>query len=178
MEIHGKYFFWEKNYDLALQCYENAVEINHTYIDALHNIAMTYKILGRNDDAEKTFGYIKTLKSNSLEGNLKDSGYFLSKSEKKPMKVRYQIIENKVGVPLWLYGFAVIFVFYGAAVNRIVGGIMWAAMVLGIGYFITKIRIKNKKGFKIRFLSFLSVMSYYNHGCGNYLSRSLRNTRK
>jgi len=91
-----------KNYDLALQCYENAVEINHTYIDALHNIAMTYKILGRNDDAEKFFGYIKTLKNNKLEGNLKNSGYFLSKSEKKPRKVRYQIIENKVGIPLWL----------------------------------------------------------------------------
>ena len=32
----GNTFFGKKNYDLALQCYENAVEINHTYICLLY----------------------------------------------------------------------------------------------------------------------------------------------
>jgi len=157
----GNSFFREKNYDLALQCYENSVEINHTYADALNNIAITYKILGRNEEAEKILDYIKTIKESDLEGNVKNTGYYLSNSEKHPGKVRYRIIDNKIGVPFWLYGIAAAFIMYGAISDRLVGGILWAILILVIGYFVTKIRIKHKKGFKIRFLALLSVVSYF-----------------
>ena len=155
----GNTFFGEKNYDIALQCYENAVEINHSYMDALHNMAITCKILGRNDEAVKIFDSIKTIKNKKMDGNYQNKGYFLSKSKNEPEKIRYRIIDNTVGIPLWLYGFAVFFVFYGVAANRIVGGIMWAILILGIGYLITKIRIRRNRRSKFSFISVQAVVS-------------------
>jgi len=173
----GNTFFRKKNYDLALQCYENAVEINHTYVDAFNNVAMTYKILGRNDDAEKIFDYIKTIEKGNIEGNLKNTGFYLSGSEKRPGKVRYRIIENKIGIPLWLYGVSAAFIIYGAVSQRLVGGVMWALVVLVIGYLITKIRIKRHRGSKFRFISIQAVVSYYIPGPDNVISRFIRNDK-
>jgi tetratricopeptide (TPR) repeat protein len=168
----GNNFFRLKKFDLALQCYANAVEINHYYTDALYNIALTFRMLGRNDDAAKIFAYINTIKIKKLDGNYGNNGYFLSKFKKEPGKIRYRIIDHKIGIPVWLYGVAAVFILYGAYSQRLVGGIMWAFLVLGIGYFVTKIRIKSKKGFKIRFLSLLSVISSHNYGYAGIFSRS------
>jgi hypothetical protein len=128
-------------------------------VDALNNVAMTFKILGRNDDAEKIFNYLKTTENGNIEGNLKNTGFYLSGSEKRTEKVRYRIIENKIGIPFWLYGVSGNFIVYGLASDRLLGGIMWAILVLVIGYLITKIRIKRHRGSKFRFISIQAVVS-------------------
>jgi tetratricopeptide (TPR) repeat protein len=174
-KLMGNIFFRKKNYDLALQCYENAVEINHTYVDAFNNVAMTYKILGRDDDAEKIFEYIKKIEKGNIEGNLKNTGFYLSGSEKRPGKVRYRIVENKIGIPFWLYGISGAFIVYGLVSDHLVGGVMWALLFLVIGYLITKIRIKRHRGSKLRFISIQAVVSSYIPGSDNFLSRFTRN---
>lgn len=59
----GNIFFREKSYDLALKCYGIAVELDEHNTDALNNIAMTYKMLGRDRDAQKIFDSIRTIES-------------------------------------------------------------------------------------------------------------------
>jgi len=62
----GNIFFKENDYDMALKCYENAVGLDHFYIDALNNIGMTLKIMGRWEDAEKIFDYIESIPKENL----------------------------------------------------------------------------------------------------------------
>jgi TM2 domain-containing membrane protein YozV len=62
----GNIFFKQKDYNNALKCYEIAVEIDHDNIAALNNIGMAYRILGRNEDAETIFEYIKMAESEQL----------------------------------------------------------------------------------------------------------------
>ena len=69
----GNSFFKEKDYYNALKCYENAVEINHCYADALNNIAMVYKKIGRNEDAEKLLNFLKTLEQKESEDVVKNN---------------------------------------------------------------------------------------------------------
>jgi tetratricopeptide (TPR) repeat protein len=45
----GNTFFQEKDFIHALQCYENAIEIDHNNKDSCYNLGLTLKILGRTD---------------------------------------------------------------------------------------------------------------------------------
>ena len=66
----GNAFFKQKDYETALKCYEYSVETDHTNTDALHNIAMTYKITGRNADAQAVLDYLASLRpATGADGN-------------------------------------------------------------------------------------------------------------
>lgn len=174
----GNIFFLERKYDQALKCYINSVEIDHYYPDALNNIGMTYKILGQDDKAEKIFDFLASVRNQKAAGDLKNSGYFLTNSVKKPRRLRYRIIEDKIGMPLWTYGFAAVFLIYGAAANRMIGGILWALLVLGIGYIIMRIRLKFKKDYRIRFISASPVIPGVDYGKSPFISRIFGKSEK
>ena len=57
----GNEFFKRKDYENALKCYGYAVQIQPNYRDALNNIGMTYKMLGRENEAKKIFTQINYL---------------------------------------------------------------------------------------------------------------------
>ena len=59
----GNVFFKQKDYQNALKCYEISIEIDHDNIATLNNIGMAYRMLGRNEDAETIFEYIKMAES-------------------------------------------------------------------------------------------------------------------
>jgi tetratricopeptide (TPR) repeat protein len=63
----GNYFFKQKDYQNALKCYETAVEIDNGNTDALNNIAVTYRVIGRTDDARLITDYLKEQDSKRQE---------------------------------------------------------------------------------------------------------------
>jgi tetratricopeptide (TPR) repeat protein len=63
----GNFFFKQKDYQNALKCYETAVEIDNRNTDALNNIAVTYRVIGRMEDARLITDYLKEQESQRLE---------------------------------------------------------------------------------------------------------------
>jgi len=66
----GNIFFKEKNYEHALNCYKNAVTIDRTNMDALHNIGITFRVTGRPEDAKKVFAYVHSVEQERLAAKL------------------------------------------------------------------------------------------------------------
>jgi hypothetical protein len=62
----GNTFFKEKDYGHALACYKNAITIDRTNTDALHNIGITFRVTGRTEDANTIFAYIKSVEKERL----------------------------------------------------------------------------------------------------------------
>ena len=89
----GNMLVEEYNYENALKCYENAVEIDHNNTDALYNIGLIYKFLGRIEESKKIFDYLK-ISEKTNQSTLIDP----SKSFEPEFKIRgirvYYLIED------------------------------------------------------------------------------------
>ncbi|HAX61674.1 MAG TPA: hypothetical protein DCX95_03825 [Elusimicrobia bacterium] len=86
----GMLHYWQKKYDLAIDCFKKARDIDKNYLDALNKLAITYDTIGEKEKAVKifkdiTYKFLDYIPAhfNLVEIYTKDKKYFEALAELK-----------------------------------------------------------------------------------------------
>ena len=139
----GNLFFERKDYNHALKCYANAVDIDHYYLDAINNIGMTYRILGKTEESARVFKYMNEVKELHLPEKEKETIEFfehtggIPQDTKKPAVVPPEPA-NHVELSAWEYALGGVILAIGFAGSWFILALLVVIVLFGLIYLVRK----------------------------------------